>query len=589
MQARIDGRNVQLLTRKALDWTARFPNISATLKTLGLSSALIDGEIVVEDEAGIPSFSLLQAELQSPKGGRFRYFVFDLLYCEGFDLTKVTLLDRKALLHQIMGGVPAASPIRFSEHMAEDGPTMFEHASRLGLEGIVSKRIDQPYRPGRGEHWLKTKGVHRQEFIVLGYVPSTVAKGTVGALLAGYFDGGVLHYAGRVGTGYSMDQAQLLRAELDKIASQKPKLANALPAGADKGVRWAKPLLVCEVEFRGWTADRLLRQAAFKGLREDRAADEIVLEIVPGTMKPERSGQDFRRRLTHPERILWPEQGITKEGLAEFYADIADWILPHIARRPLSMLRCPSGVAEKCFFAKHAWHGLSDAVKRVDVGEKDTMLALDSLDGLLDLVQAGVIEIHPWGSTLDHLEEPDRLIFDLDPGEDVPWNAVIEGALDVRSRLDDVGLESFVKTSGGKGLHVVVPLQPRAQWEEAKEFTRLIAESMAKDRPERYVANMSKKIRSGRIFVDYLRNGRGSTAVAAYSPRAAGTASVSVPLAWDELSEGIRSNHFQIGNLRHRLDVLKDDPWPDFFTTRQTLPSHQPKAEARKRSRSKAG
>ena len=572
-QARIDGGSVRLLTRKGLDWTSRFANIAAAVKSLGLSAALLDGEIVVEDAGGIPSFPLLQADLESGRRDRFRYFLFDLLYCEGFDLTKATLADRKGLLHKITDGLPAGSPIRFSEHLAEDGPTMFEHACRLGLEGIVSKRADLPYRAGRGDHWLKIKGVLRQEFLILGYVPSTAAKGTVGALLLGYFDKGTLFYAGRVGTGYSGAQSQSLRAALDKIAAARPKLGNAMPAGSEKGVRWAEPRLVCEVEFRGWSADKLIRQSAFKGLREDRAPEEIVLDVALQKTKPERRRELPRGRLTHPERILWPERGVTKEALAEFYTDIADWILPHISGRVLSLVRCPSGVAEKCFFAKHAWQGLTNAVQRIDVGEKEKMLALDSLDGVIELVQAGVVEIHPWGSRVAHLEEPDRLIFDLDPGDDVPWSAVVEAAFEVRARLDDLHLTSFVKTSGGKGLHVVLPVEPKLGWKDAKAFTQSVAEAMAKARPDRYVATMAKSVRRGRVFVDYFRNDRGATAVAPYSTRQLPLASVSTPLAWSELSEGIRADHFKIDNLRQRLDVLKADPWLDFFTLRQRLPS----------------
>jgi bifunctional non-homologous end joining protein LigD len=580
-QARIDGGNVQLLTRKGLDWTERFPNIAAALKTLGLSSALLDGEIVVEDSAGIPSFALLQADLSANRRDRFRYFLFDTLYCEGFDLTKATLLDRKALLQEIVGGLPATSSIRFSEHLALDGPTMFEHACRLGLEGIVSKRIDASYRPGRGDHWLKSKATLRQEFVILGYVPSTAAAAAVGALLAGYYKDGKLHYAGRVGTGFSSDQAVALRAKLDKIAGKAPKLANVLPAGAEKGVRWADPLLVCEVEFRAWTTDKLIRQSSFKGLREDRPAEEVTIEAASMQAKPERERSPVPGRLTHPDRILWPETGVTKEGLAEFYADIAEWILPHIGGRVLSLLRCPSGVSEKCFFAKHPWHGLTKAVQRVDVGDQEKMLALDGLDGLIDLVQASVIEIHAWGSTVAQLETPDRLIFDLDPGEDVPWSAVTEAALDVRRKLeDDFGLRSFVKTSGGKGLHVVLPIEPTLEWGAAKEFTKSVADAMAAARPERYLAIMSKSQRRGRIFIDYLRNGRGATAVSPYSTRALPLASVSTPLAWDELSEGIRADHFKIDNLRQRLDVLKQEPWPDFFTLQQRLPEVTQTADA---------
>jgi bifunctional non-homologous end joining protein LigD len=572
IQARIDGDKVRLLTRKALDWTARFAPIAAALKSLGLASALIDGEIVVEDTSGIPSFTLLQADLSANRRDRFRYFVFDLLYCEGFDLTNVTLLARKALLQQIVEAAPAGSPIRFSEHLEGDGPTMFEHACKLGLEGIVSKRGDLPYRSGRGDQWLKVKVTMRQEFVILGYIPSTVAKGLVGALLLGYFDRGTLYYAGRVGTGYSSAQAKELSDALDAIAAPKPKLGNALPDGAEKGVRWAKPQLVCEVEYRSWTADKLIRQASFKGLREDRAAEEVVLEVQPDRPKSDVGRELIRARLTHPERILWPEAGVTKEALAEFYCDIADWILPHIAGRVLSLVRHPSGVNEKGFFAKHAWHGLTGAVRRIDVGEKDKMLAIDNFEGLLDLVQAGVVEIHPWGSTVADLERPDRLIFDLDPGEDVPWSAVIEGARDVRAKLEELGLASFVKTSGGKGLHVVLPITSSTGWDEAKAFTQSVAEAMAKARPDRYVATMSKAKRRGRIYIDYVRNGRGATAVAAYSTRALPQASVSTPLAWDELSEQIRADHFRIDNLHQRLSVLKDDPWPEFFTLKQRLP-----------------
>jgi bifunctional non-homologous end joining protein LigD len=277
-------------------------------------------------------------------------------------------------------------------------------------------------------------------------------------------------------------------------------------------------------------------------------------------------------KLTHPERILWPEAGITKQGLADYYSDIADWILPHIAGRVLSLLRCPSGTSSTCFFAKHPWSGLGDSLRLVDVGEKEPMMALDNLAGLMSLVQAGVVEIHPWGSRADRLDRPDRLIFDLDPGEDVPWSAVIAAAGAVRDRLQSRGLKSFVKTSGGKGLHVMVPVEPSAAWPEAKSFAASIAEAMAADKPDRYVATIAKRARRGRVFIDYLRNDPGSTAVAAYSTRASPQASVSTPLAWDELSEGLRSDHFTVGNVRHRLAFLKHDPWQGFFTVRQRIP-----------------
>jgi bifunctional non-homologous end joining protein LigD len=582
IQARINGRETRLFTRKALDWTARFRSVADALAGLGLGSALIDGEIVVEDEKGISSLNNLQADLKAGRRERFRYYLFDLLYCEGYDLTKATLVDRKRLLQDIVAGLEAISPIRFSEHLEADGPTMLEHSCRFGLEGIISKRGDLPYRPGRGEHWFKAKCQQSQEFVILGYVASTAASRTVGALALGYYADGQWVYAGRVGTGWSADLAASLYAELDKIKTTKPALRNALPAGAEKGLVWTEPRLVCAVEYRDWTHDGLIRQSSFKGLREDKPAQEISLESPLPTLPSERVGRGRKTmpnqsdsgaiKLTHPERILWPESGITKQGLADYYADIADWILPHIAGRVLSLLRCPSGTGEKCFFAKHPWSGLSGVVQRVDVGEAEPMLALDSLEGLMSLVQAGVVEIHPWGSRADRLERPDRLIFDLDPGEDVPWSAVITAAGEVRRRLESRGLQSFVKTSGGKGLHVVVPVEPSVGWAEAKSFAAAIAEAMAADHRDRYVATAAKRARRGRVYIDYLRNDPGSTAVAAYSPRSSPQASVSTPLEWDELSEGLRSDHFTVGNLRHRLAFLRRDPWQGFFTVRQRIP-----------------
>ncbi|HZT19239.1 MAG TPA: DNA ligase D [Dongiaceae bacterium] len=572
IQARIDGRAVRLLTRKALDWTDRFRGIAGALRELGLGSALIDGEIVVEDGAGLTSLNDLQADLKAGRQDRFRFFAFDLLYCEGFDLTGAALEDRKAILERLLAALPPASPIRYSEHLETDGPTVLAHSCRLGLEGIISKRRDLPHRPGRGDHWLKAKCRQSQEFVILGYVASAAASRSVGALLLGYRAGGKLAYAGRVGTGWSAERAQSLWAALEEIRSAKPALAKPLPAGAEKGVVWCEPRLVCSVEYRDWTADGLVRQASFKGLREDKAAEETVLETqakpTAGRARPEKASI----KLTHPDRILWPGPGITKQGLADFYADIADWILPHVAGRVLSLKRCPSGVEEKGFFAKHAWAGLDAAVRRVDVGEKEPMLAIDGLAGLLSFVQAGVVEIHPWGSRADRLEEPDRLIFDLDPGEGVAWSAVIAAARTVRDRLVELGLTSFVKTSGGKGLHVVVPVEPTADWKRAKAFTASVAESLARERPDRFVATMAKRARSGRVFIDYFRNDRGSTAVAAYSTRASPRAAVSTPLAWEELSERLRSDHFTVDNLRHRLGFLKQDPWPGFFKLRQRIP-----------------
>ncbi len=526
IQARIDGRSIKLLTRKGLDWTQRFQPVATTLKKLRLGSALIDGEIIVEAQSGVPSFIELQQALSSGSKDRFLYYVFDLLYCS------------------------------------------------------------------RGEHWIKSKCVERQEFVLLGYVPSTVAKGAVGSLVVGYYEAGKLVYAGRVGTGLSADVARSLRKQLEKIKAARPVLGKPLPAGADKGVIWAEPRLVAEVEFRGWTHDDVLRQASYKGLREDKPPEEVVREKASGSAKKTKTAERADTangiagvRLTHPERILWEGQGVTKQGLAEFYVEIADWILPHLVGRPLSLVRCPTGAMHQCFYAKHAWAGLAKAIRPVDVGEAKPMLAIYDLEGLIGLVQAGVLEIHPWGSTVEDLERPDRLIFDLDPGEGVAWDAMLAAAAEARQRLEDLGLESFLKTSGGKGLHVMVPIEPELDWDRVKAFTKTVTDAMAADAPDRYVATMSKQLRRGKIYVDYLRNGRGATAVAAYSTRARPGAPVSTPLEWQELSKAIKPDHFNIDNLRQRLAFLKRDPWQGFFDIRQRLPQSAVPAAGKKSRR----
>ncbi len=335
-------------------------------------------------------------------------------------------------------------------------------------------------------------------------------------------------------------------------------------------MRWVKPERVGMVQYRSWTGDGIVRHASFNGIREDRLASEVTLDDAPRLSKRGAMAGIGQIKLTHPDRLLWQE-GVTKQGLAEFYVEIADRILPHIKDRVLSVVRNPGGPKGRNFFAKHPWAGLGGAARRIEVGETEPMLAIDDVEGLIALVQAGVVEIHPWGSRAGDLERPDRLIFDLDPGEDVPWPSVIAAALEVRDRLAADGLKSFVKTSGGKGLHVVVPVVPRATWDEAKAFTQSFAEAMAKAQPDRYLAVMSKRERRGRVFIDYLRNGRGATAVAAYSTRALPGAPISTPLAWDEVGEGIRANHFRLDNLLQRLDFLDADPWEGFFDVKQRI------------------
>ncbi len=591
LQARLKGGKVKLLTRNGLDWSHRFPNIIAGIKTLSVSEALLDGEAVVEDEAGVSSFSALQQDLGGRGGklvaGKAIYYAFDLLHLDGRDLTSLPLLERKTALAALLENAPQER-LRYSEHFATEGSAMIEHACRLGLEGIISKRADAPYKSGRNDNWLKVKCTQTSEFVIAGYAPSTVSAGMIGSLVMGYYEKGKLIHAGRVGTGYTQKIAQMLKKAIDKVKADGSPFAAKLSADQRRGVIWAKPELVAEVEFRGWTHDGSLRHASFKGLREDKEPESVVREVpqdMPEPPKPKAAASKSSKpaqikkgveiagvNLSSPERVLWEEQGVTKQGLAEFYAEIADWILPHLIDRPLSLVRCPSGSQTKCFFQKHAWAGLGPGIREIEVpGDEQKMLAIKDLSGLVSLVQAGVLEIHPWGSKQPKLSMPDQLIFDLDPGDDVAWADVVAGALEVRERMRELDLDSFVKTTGGKGLHVVVPLKPEIEWDEAKAFTRVFAEQMAGDSPDRYVSTMSKKIRKGRVFVDYLRNGQGATAVAAYSTRARSGAPVATPLTWEELGPDVKGDHFNVTNVARRLQRLNRDPWADFFETRQSL------------------
>ena len=575
IQARVDGEDIRLLTRKGLDWTSSFQPVATALSRLKLPSALIDGEIVVDDESGRSDFSALQAALKSDKPGQYVYRVFDLLYAGGRDLRGLTLTKRKAALEQLLASAPDDSVVRFSQHIEADGAAMVRHACRLGLEGVMSKRADAPYRSGRGHDWVKTKCSSRQELVIAGYAPSSVTSGAIGSLVMGVFDKGEFVHVGRVGTGYTVAVARELMKTLRPLKQASAPFASRLTGLQAKGVHWVNPELVAEVEFRGFTGDGMVRQAAFKGLRDDKQAEDVVRETVAAPSaakapKPARQTRLGSARLTHPDRIYWPDIGLTKQGLADYYDAVAKRILPYISGRPLSLVRCPGGTKAQCFFQKHGWDGMPDAIHRSGKGS-DEHVWIDSKDGLLALVQSGVLEIHVWGATLKTLETPDQIVMDLDPAEGVDWQQVIDAAQEIRTRLKSAGLKSFVRTSGGKGLHVVAPITPVKSWDEVKDFSHAIADAMAADMPERYVSTMSKKLRKGRIFVDYLRNGRGQTAVASFSTRARDGAPVATPIGWNELGPDIRSNQFTVENLSQRLDHLKRDPWAGFFKLKQVF------------------
>jgi bifunctional non-homologous end joining protein LigD len=580
---RIQAGQVQFFTREGKDWTHRFGRLVSAAAHLPLDQALLDGEIVVVEKDGATNFQSLQEALSNNQTERLTYFVFDLLHLDGYNLTQAPLLARKNVLARVLK--KAAGPIRFSDHVVGQGAALYGRACRLGLEGVISKQKESFYRPGRSREWVKTKCHASQEFVIGGFTDPAGSRVGLGALLLGvHNDRDELVYAGRVGTGFTQQSLAQLRARLDRIATESPPFSNPPRGTARERLHWVKPELAAEVEFTGWTRDGLLRHPSFKGLREDKPAAKITKErpLPASSGGAKTNGGSIHEAvmkvagitLSHPDRVLYPEQGITKRDLAHYYEEIAEWILPHLAGRPLTLVRCPEGYLKECFYQKHVGENLPDWVRRVAIKEKDSVgkyVVVDSLPGLIALVQMGVLEIHTWGSRSDRIELPDRITFDLDPDPELPWKRMIDAARSLRRKLGALGLNAFVKTTGGKGIHVVVPIIRRYEWDEIKEFSKCLAEQMTREAPDRYLATMSKAKRKGKIFIDYLRNGRGATAVAAYSTRARSGAPVSTPVSWEEVLAGIRPDHFNVRNLLRRLARLKKDPWKNYESARRQI------------------
>jgi bifunctional non-homologous end joining protein LigD len=582
LQARIEDGRVTLSTRAGLDWTEKFAGaVPEALRVLPVRNALLDGELVVENKSGVSEFSLLQADLSEGRHDRFVYYAFDCLYLDGYDLREATLVRRKERLSGLVG--TGGGAVRFSTHFEEDGRLVLQRACALSLEGIISKLSQSTYSSGRGKSWIKCKCSARQEVVIAGYVPSTTGRKAIGSLVLGVYDGEALRYVGRVGTGFSSDVAAALYARLEAMRAPSSPFPVRLGANEARGVRFVRPELVAEVDFRGWTADGLVRQASFQGLRDDKPANEIVREsTMPTNAAPERPTSSVT--LTHPDRIYWPDAGVTKQGLADYYAEAWPLIKPFIAGRALALVRCPDGIGGQTFFQKHAWKGINRNIVLVkDPAEPEALISIRDFDGLMALVQSAALEIHPWGSTVTDWERPDMIVMDLDPGEDVAWTSVIAAAEEVRSRLTSAGLAAFVKTSGGKGLHVVSPVKPKAEWPAAKAFAKSIADSMAADSPERYVSTIPKARRHGKILIDYLRNQRGMTAVAPYSTRSRPGAPVSMPLGWDELAPEIGPAYFTVRNAPTRLASLAADPWADFRAAAAPIEARKPGKPGRKR------
>jgi bifunctional non-homologous end joining protein LigD len=602
VQGRKDGAKVQLLTRSGLDWTARMKPVAEEIARLPVDAVTLDGEVVVLAPDGTTNFADLQAAFQENAKHPLTYFCFDLLHLNGRNPRNLPLVERKKLLADVL---KQANPdyLQYSEHIVSNGLQMFHKACELRAEGIVSKRADAPYSGSRSGAWLKSKCLHEQEFVVGGYtLPGKGNAGGpgIGALLLGYYDdsGKSLIYAGRTGTGFTHKFAAELRKRLEGLQRETTPF-QTIPAEGRKGAIWVTPTLVAQVRFATWTADTQVRQAAFLGLREDKPARDIRRETAAPTPKSSKStvqpatkqaahaakAQPAAKaspakalehppvRLTHPQKILDNQTKLTKQQLADFYWAAASRMLPHIADRPLSLVRCPEGSEKPCFFQKHVNAMLPPGIGSIDVADKkgvvEPYITLNTPEALAGLAQMGVLEVHPWGSRNRTLEQPDRITIDLDPDESLPWETLTEAALDVRKRLKALKLESWVKTTGGKGLHVVIPIKPEQPWPAIKEWAHRFVLGMERDNPRLYLTKMTKAARAGKIYLDYLRNERGATAVAPYSPRARKGAPVSVPLAWTELKA--QRPDFRVANFAEWSHRLKKDVWAALLTSNQSL------------------
>ena len=568
--ADLDDGEVKLRSRNGLDWNEDFPEVVQAIAALPVGDARLDGELVVLDADGHSDFAGLQRVIDGSSRQPLRYVVFDLPGVAGVDISHAPLLARKTLLKALLGSKPGT--LAYSDHVIGHGPAVFTASGEAGFEGIISKQLDAPYVNARARSWVKVKHEDTDEFLIVGHTPPKGSRQGFGSLLMATQDKGGLRYVGRVGTGFDDAQLRALAQELETLAVKQPvvELPAHVPFRA-YSVRWVEPVLVAEVAFRGWGKEGLLRQASFKRLRIDRMDGHI-----PSPTDKRAAPVPNAVTISHPERVVYPRQKIRKGDVADYYRAMAPWILPEIAGRPLSLLRCPQGVGNACFFQKHHGQGLGDAVRAIPLKQKsgtEDYVFVDDVQGLLQLVQMNALELHPWGATVQDPEHPDRLVFDLDPGEGVSWAQIKASARDIRARLQEVGLESFVRLSGGKGLHVVVPLQPKVGWDHAKAFCEAFAQAMAHHAPDRYVATMSKAKRTGVIFIDWLRNARGATSVCSWSLRARDSAGVAVPLRWEELGRVVAADAFPLDKALARAKRLKGDPWEGIATLKQQLPA----------------
>jgi bifunctional non-homologous end joining protein LigD len=588
--ARKVGDEVTLFSRSGLDWTVRFPAIAKALLTLPAKNALLDGEVAFVLPSGITDFKSLQEHIDSPHGS-IRYFVFDLLSLDGKDLRKKPLKERRATLAKLMSARGISNFLVYADYVEGSGPEFFARACAAGLEGIMSKRADMPYRSGRNKDWLKIKCTRRQEFVIGGYKSSEVRGTPFSSLLLGTFEGDELVYAGKVGTGFDSSDLEHLARKFKPLEYASSPFVE-VPSVERKSAVWLEPKLVCEVAYMEWTRDGRLRHPSYQGLRADKPAREVHRENA----KDEEAGMAKTKSaaaktsgdatfdgitLTNPDRVYYPDIGLTKLDLARYYESVAPFLLPYVVNRPISLVRCPEGIDKEHFFQRHAMKGMSKAIKEVHIkgGEsKKKYLYIDDASGLFGLVQIGALEIHDWGVSLDRISEPDRLVFDLDPDEGLELATLKAAAIEVRDFLANLGFKTFLKSTGGKGLHLVAPLVPKLGWAEVKPFTKAVADALVSARPDRYTANPLKKTREGKIFVDYLRNQRGGSSIVNYSTRAKKGAPVACPLRWDELKGLKVAAPYTANTLPARLKAMKGDPWEGFFSTRQAITAKARKA-----------
>ena len=609
VQIAIGGSQAKLFTRSGKDWTDKFTGIATSALSLDCDSALIDGEVVAFDHTGRTDFSTLQVALKS--GAPLACFCFDLLSLDRTDLRKRPLVERKVALRDLLGNGEGGSVLLYSEHVKGHGAAVLKSLCANGHEGIVAKQADAPYRSGRTRAWLKVKCSRRQEFVVGGFSPSDKAGRPFSSILVGVYNGKDLVYRGRVGSGFTEATLNALKETFDGLA-RKTSPFSALPAEIARGATFITAKPVAEIEFAELTADGHIRHGVFKGMREDKLAKEVTDETpkpldnrsenaayrasrLPGKIKsksengageqvvdpteptrPSKARTAIKIagvRITHPDRVVFTEHRVTKGAIAQYYEAVSERLLTYGGDRPLSLVRCPEGPTKHCFFQKHASRGFPSAMNVVTIPEKDggtaQYLSVVSAAGLIGAVQMNALEFHIWGSRNDTLERPDRLVFDLDPDESLDFSDVKNAAFDLRDRLADVGLETFALVTGGKGVHIVAPLERRQNWDELKAFARGFAHAQATAEPKRFVATMSKAKRKGRIFIDWLRNERGATAVAPYSTRSRAGSPVAMPVSWDELAKLEAANCFFPATVIERLSL--PDPWTEYALTRQSI------------------